>query len=126
MKKLIFAAVMLLASVAQAQESFVLPPDTAGRYSSFLRLLPTYVNARVLAAGVNESFTVPATARYVIFSSTCGVYYVKTGGTAAVPAADVTDGSGSELNPAGYFIEGATSLGVISPSACIVTAAFYK
>lgn len=51
-----------------------------------------YVLARVLAAGVAESITVPAGAAVVVFSATAD-FYANARGTAAVPAADVTDGS---------------------------------
>jgi Na+-transporting methylmalonyl-CoA/oxaloacetate decarboxylase beta subunit len=97
--------------------------------TGFLRNFPKSVMARVLAANTNESITPPTGAKYVIFSGNVD-FFVKAGGTAAVPAADVTDNSGSELNPAGYWLIGAdgaavTSIGIISASAGIVTAAFY-
>ncbi len=85
----------------------------------------TYVDARVLAAGVAETHTVPAGANKVIFSATAD-FYVKVGGTAAVPSADVTDGSGSMLNPQVRSIWGATTIGIIAPTTCIVTMEFYK
>lgn len=127
MKRLFGVLVLLVATslALGAQTNFRLPVETGGNFSSFVRQMPTYVDARVLAANVNESHTVPTGARFVLFSGSCAAFYVKNGGTAAVPAADVTDGSGSALNPSAWFIEGATSLGIISPTACVVTMEFF-
>lgn len=128
-----------LSSLAFAQESFHIPTDAARRFASALRPPPSYVDVRVLAANTNEDHTVPADGAYVIFSADCAEFYVKRGGTAAVPGADVTNGSGSELNPAGYYVAdisgganagssvaATTTLGLISPTACTVTMAWYK
>ncbi len=83
-----------------------------------------YVDARVLAAGVAEVITVPATAKYVNFSGTAD-FYARFGAAAAVPSADVTDGKGSILNPQLRSIDGAATIGIISPTTCIVTLEFY-
>lgn len=112
-------------AVAGAQGNFVIPPDVASRYASNIRPAPTYIDARVLAAGVAEVWTAPASTRFVVFSSNCN-FYAKANAAAAVPAADVTDGSASELNPtAWYSTTPFTSIGVIAPTACIVTIAAY-
>lgn len=94
------------------------------KYLHLLRRMPTYVDARVLAASVNEDHTIPANAKYVIFSAEAD-FYAKRGGTAAVPSGDVTDGTASELNPAGYDIEGVATIGLISATAQTITMAFY-
>lgn len=83
------------------------------------------VYANVLAANVAEVVTVPAGAKYVLFSATAD-FYAKFGGAAAVPAADVTDGSASILNPELRAIDGASSIGLISAEACIVTMEFFS
>lgn len=93
------------------------------------RPVPAYVLARSLAASTAESISVPTVngvqARYVIFSSNCD-FYVNGYTTATVPG-DTTDGTASELNPAGYAIPAdVTTLSVITAaSSGIVTAAFY-
>ena len=110
---------------AVAQNAMRIFPESGGAFSSFLPEAPTYINARVLAANVAESFTVPTGAVRVIFGSNC-VFYARTGGTAAVPAADVTDGTGSFPNPTGYGLRDATTISVIAPTTCIVAAAFFK
>jgi len=84
-----------------------------------------WIDARVLAANTAEAHTVPTGATHVVFSGTAD-FYVKYGGTAAVPAADVTNGSASELNPVAREIRGITSIGLISAATCIVTMCFYK
>lgn len=89
-----------------------------------LRPMSDHVQARVLAAGVGGLITVPAGAQYVIFSCTVNFYCRST--TAAVPAADITDGSAAELNPAGYHVSAGDVLAVISPEAGVLTAAFYE
>ena len=82
------------------------------------------VDTRVLAATVAEVITVPTGAKKVLFSSTAD-FYVKFGAAAAIPVADITDGSGSELNPKLRSIEGSATIGIISPTSCVVTIAFY-
>jgi hypothetical protein len=94
--------------------------------ASYLRMPPSYVDARVLAANVAETHTPPSVARYVIFSATCAAFYARLGASVAVPAADVTDGSGSELNPSGYWLPpGTTQISVIAPATCVLTMAYY-
>jgi hypothetical protein len=127
MKRLLAVALLaLLAFPAQAQNAFRLFTESGGQHSSLVRTAPLYVDARVLAAAANESHTVPAGVKYVIFSMSCAAFYAKPGGTAAVPAADVTDGSGSELNPGAWYVDGMTAIGLISPTTCTVTLSFYK
>lgn len=122
--KLLVLLAALAAAPALAQNALEIPA-AAGGPAAFLRVMPSYIDARVLAANTNENHTVPTGARFVIFSSSCAAFYAKSGGTAAVPAADVTNGSGSELNPSGYYVVGVTTIGLISPTTCIVTLSFY-
>lgn len=92
----------------------------------FLRRAPRYIDARSLAANTNETHTCPTGATHVTFSAD-GDFYAKPGGAAAVPG-DVTDGSGSECNPAGWELEAEaiTSIGLIATAARVVTMCFYK
>jgi len=84
-----------------------------------------YVDARVLAANVAESHSIPNGAKYVVFSAD-GNFYARFGAAAAVPAADVTDGSASELNPEAREIPGGTTtIGLIATAATVVTLSFY-
>lgn len=112
---------LLLASAALAQTTFRVYPEVQRGFPSYVRGAPSYIDARVLAASVNETITVPSGANMVLFSSTCAEFYVKIGATAAVPAADVTDGSGSALNPSSWYVGSSTQIGIISPTTCTVT-----
>lgn len=85
---------------------------------------PDYVNSRLLAGGVAESISVPSWATIVIFSATED-FFVSYSGAATVPG-DKDDGSANELNPVQRDISGLSTISVISPSACRITAAFYK
>ncbi len=84
-----------------------------------------YIDARVLAANTAESHTVPPGAKYVLFSANAD-FYAKFGAAGTVPAADVTDGTASELNPVLRSIDGATTIGLISAVTCIVTMSFFS
>lgn len=99
--------------------------DSSYYFPTFAIKQSDVINNRVLASGVAESDTVPADARLVMFSST-GNFYCKINGTAAIPAADVTDGTGSELNPSVRSVEAANTISLIAPTACVVTLAYYK
>lgn len=128
---IILGIMMLIAASfqpANAQTNFLNAQDAAKRFASNVRPAPAYVQARVLAANVAETMAFPATVRFVILSSTCN-FYAKVGAapTAAVPGADVTDGTASELNPTAYYLNPAgQSISVITPDAsCVVTGAAY-
>lgn len=120
---IIFAALALAANAAPG--NFVIPNDFPLRNSAVIRNAPDYIDAQVLAANVAEVWTAPANARFVIFSGNCN-FYARPAAAAAVPAADVADGTASELNPAAwYFANGATTIGLIAPTACVVTMSVY-
>lgn len=126
MKLIIGLLALLFSSAAIAQSNFVIPSDIPRRYPSNVRPAPAYVDARVLAAGVAEVWTAPANSRFVLFSANCPVFYARPNAAAAVPAADVTNGTASEANPAAwYFSTPVTTIGVIAPTDCIVTIAPY-
>lgn len=125
MRKLLAAVFVLVASTAFAQDAFRILPDAGGNPNNLIRIAPTYVNARSLAANVAEDTTVPTGAKRVLFSAACN-FYAKRGGSATVPG-DVTDGTAAELNPAAWYLDGSvTTIGVISTSACVVTVTYYK
>jgi hypothetical protein len=91
--------------------------------------IPDYVDAKVLAAGVAETQTVPVDtnslhAEYVLFSANCD-FYVGYDETASVPT-DTADGTSFELNPTIRWLDNTVStISVISASTCIVTMSFY-
>jgi hypothetical protein len=93
---------------------------------------PKYVDSRVLAANTAETVTIPYNAASVFFSANNDFFVCWDGGTAAVPAADVTDGTGSELNPTVRTFPvkvspaSQSTFSIISASTCIVTMAFFR
>jgi hypothetical protein len=102
---------------------FIIRNDANG-VNTFAIPFSDTINACVLTAGVPESLTIPAGANFVVFSAT-GEFYIRANGTAAVTAGDVTNGTASEFNPAARSLVGVTSLSVVAPGACTVTAAFF-
>lgn len=126
MKKLLILLCLVFSASALAQSNLDLPRPTQGPgTTALIRNAPSYVDVRVLAATVSETHTVPSLARWVIFSGDCN-FYARPGASAAVPAADVTDGTGSEQNPAGWWIPpGVTQITLIAATSCKVTLSFY-
>lgn len=98
-----------------------------GNRSSYGLTPSDYVNASVLAAGVSEQQTVPTGANWVTFSSDAD-FYAKfgTNPTAAVPGADVTDGTASVLNPTVRYIKDIAKIALVSSIATVVTLEFYS
>lgn len=87
-----------------------------------------WIDARVLAAGVAETFQAPAGARFVLFSAD-GDFYCKlalASTDAAIPAADVADGTASELNPAMRAIRESEFISLIASAATVVTMQYFK
>jgi hypothetical protein len=90
----------------------------------FARSKPAFVNAVVLAAGVESLSAVPSGANYCIFSAD-GDFYCRADGAAAIPAASVSDGSAPELNSAQWDVNDVSSLHLIAPEDTVVTLSFY-
>ena len=99
--------------------------DPDGIRHTFSPRAPSYIDARFLAATTNEAHTIPTGARIVVFSAEAD-FWARPDATAAIPSADVTDGSGSQLNPANWNIEANTTINVISATAQTVCLTFYS
>ena len=127
MKKLItlFAVLAIVAMAGQvlALDSFRIYRNYSGDQT--FAVPQGYVNNYVLTASTNKAVTIPTGARYAVFAASADIW-VNVGGTAAIPSGDVTDGTGSELNPVVRWIEGETTIGVISAYAAKVSIAFYE
>ena len=82
-------------------------------------------NTLVLAASTEETLAVPSGYRMVLFTSTAD-FWATIGGTAAVPAADITNGSSAELNPVLRRVDDGDTISVISATDAIVHMAFFK
>ncbi len=127
----VFFAVMTIGLAVILVAAGTQPPNLPERVRDIARQPSTYIDARVLATDTAETVTVPmfdsVTGHRVqiIFSANCADYYVNASGTAVAPSADVTDGSGSERNPAALsFAQGAT-FSLVAPTACKVTMSDY-
>jgi hypothetical protein len=73
-------------------KTFLIQGDANGA-SSFAIPFSDYVDVRVLLPKVAETVTVPAGARFVVFSS-AEDFYCRANATASIPTDDVTNGSG--------------------------------
>lgn len=88
-------------------------------------LLPSdTIYSGLLAAGVEQTVTVPTGAEFVIFTAT-NDYYVNYDTTAAVPAGSISL-AGGELNPILRYIGETSVIHIISPYAAYITLGFYK
>ena len=83
-----------------------------------------YTNNYVLIANTHKVITIPTDAKFALFSYNADVW-VDVGGTAAIPSGDVTDGTGSELNPVLRYLGSATTIGIKSAGAALVSIMFY-
>lgn len=71
--------------------------------------------------------TVPAGARFALFSSNADFYARWDGGAAVVPSSNVVDGTGSELKPAARSVEAGDTFSLIAGAATTaVTITFYS
>jgi hypothetical protein len=93
--------------------------------NTFGRPAPDYVKNLVLEAATNKAVTIPAGAKFAVFSSD-GNFYARPDAAAAVPGADVTDGTGSEINPTIWEVENLTSINLAGSAGRVVSIAFYK
>ncbi len=116
-------AIIGMAAQALALDSFKFYRNKAGDQT--FAITQGYVNNYVLTPDANKAVTVPTGARYAVFAATADIW-VTIGGVAAIPAGDVTDGTGSEFNPVVRWTEGQTTIGVISASAAKVSITFYE
>lgn len=101
-----------------------------GGANTLIVAAPEYTDIKSLAANTQETFTVPTGADVAIFSGSTN-FYALANGTAVVPA-DVSNGSGAQLNPAAWLLtprdDGTdlTTISVISEAICVVTVSYYK
>lgn len=92
-----------------------------------------HVDARVLAATTAEDFQSPAGAKYVRIAAD-GTFYLKVGAasvTAAIPGADVTDGTASQACPNGDAVwitlpADQAYISVIASAIRVVTLSYYS
>jgi len=107
---------------------YVQPRDANGLpLNDFLPETDT-VDVAVLAASTAEDISVPTGAKFCVLTADVDFYY-NTNGDAAVPTADVTDGSGSRFAAADtvvkLVVEDVDDVSVIAGAACKVTATWW-
>lgn len=88
--------------------------------------IPDHVNNRVLAADTAETETAPTGYGPLIvrFEATAS-FWLRSGGTAAIPSADVTDGTGSMPDPYEFAVEAGETFSLISATDGCVVACMY-
>lgn len=117
-----FIMVLFFAS-AEATEPLKFYRDQAGDQTFAIKT--GTVNNYLLVASTNKAVVVPAGCNYAIFAANADIW-VEMGSAATIPAGDVTDGTGSELNPTIRKVEPGRTIGIISESAAKVSITFYK
>lgn len=94
-----------------------------------------YVDALNLTGTTAETFTVPATAQYMVITSTVAFYYKHTDSsgtpTAVAPAGDVSDGTASIYVPiystgVGLKVTPGDKVSVVTAAGGIVTAQYWR
>lgn len=117
----LFALCLMPAARAGTITEIDIQPLTPGGFKP-----PQNVNTQVLAANVAETHTFATSCAFAFFSAN-GDFYARWDGSAAtVAAADITDGTGSELNPRGRYVVGQATVSLIAPAATIVTVSCFK
>lgn len=89
--------------------------------------LSDYQNAKSLAANVAETVTVPAGAGVCLLGVTpsSANVWVRSSGTASVPAADVSDGTASFPNPGIFAVAPADTFSVCADATAVLGIAFF-
>jgi hypothetical protein len=146
MKKLFIFALMVFIgccqvpiSKAQAQTlvPFEMMPDSLGHATTLVPPAGRFITNHSLTASTAKTITVPAGANWVNFSPSANLWVNFSGGTAVIPSADVTDGSGTYFNPPMMYVgpiyaggvalyPALTTISVISDTTWVLTAMWYR
>ena len=105
-------------------KDFYIEYDANKKDSGFSPQSDTIYNV-VLAANVMETITVPDGAAVVLFSAD-GDFWCRFHSNVAVPAADVLDGSGGELNPDKRVVRGVSEIKLIADAPRKISLSFYN
>lgn len=88
-----------------------------------------YIDYRVLAASTAETITHPTSAIRAVLIPNQDVYVNNQGAAAAVPAADITDGTGPVFIPAGtaraFEVVAAGTLSIICATTAVVAIEYF-
>lgn len=84
------------------------------------------VNNYVTVASTAQTVTIPTGATVAVFNSTVPFYVNFAGATAAVPVANITDGTGVVYQPSSRYVGGLSTFSIISASVGVITIEFYS
>ena len=84
-----------------------------------------YIDARVLAANVAETVTVPTEAAVAVFSCVDDFYINFNGVVAAVPAADINDGTAPVLRPTTKAVVAGQTFSIVAPAITTITIEYF-
>jgi hypothetical protein len=126
----------LQAATAPQMIPFEMMPGSLGHATTLVPPASQWITNHSLTANTAKTITVPAGARWVNFSSRANLWVNFNGGTAVIPSADVTDGSGSYFNPPMFYIgalyaggvttyPALTTISVISDTTWVLTVMWY-
>lgn len=104
--------------------NFTMEQDSNKRDTGVIPPSDTVYNL-VLAANTEKIVTIPTGANIAVFSGT-GNFYCRFDATVSVPAVDIVDGTGGELNPVSRVVTRMTTIHLISSAIMIVTISFYN
>lgn len=82
-------------------------------------------NHYILAAGVAKTVYVPSGAKRCVFSTTLTDMYVDYDTPAATPTSDIINGTAPELNPIERYLNGVTTISLISATGGNVNISFW-
>ena len=85
----------------------------------------SHIDNYVLAGNVAENITKPTNGNYVVFSAD-GDFWAAYDHTASTSSTDITDGTGSELNPVVRDVRHVTTISVNSTAARKLSCLWYK
>jgi hypothetical protein len=103
---------------------FKLALDADGQPHGCIVPQSQYIDAYVLKANTPKTIAIPAGARIALFSSDNDVW-INFAGVAAIPEADVTNGSASDLNPSTRNVKGYGSFSAISAEETRLVVSYY-
>jgi len=105
--------------------NFSLYRDRYTQSPALIPKAPLWVDNVVLPANTVANYTVPATARVVLFSYSDPNVYTSFTGTAAIPAANVSNGAGVDICPSSAYLSAGDVISFICANAAKVAIKVY-
>lgn len=103
--------------------------NTKGTYvgpNILFRPIPLHIDHLFYAATGNIIYTVPADAKYIVFSAGVDFYVDPKASITAVPSGTIITGAGAEKNPVGYEVSGGEVLHIIASAADTISVTVYE